>query len=73
MTLRRERERVTGALAMLIDSDQPPGLAARELARIVVSLVQEREPAEAIRISGRLIKLAALFPRSRKDISQLST
>jgi hypothetical protein len=66
MSSDRECERIVGALAMLIDADEPPGLAARELARTVVSLVRDRESPDAVRISGALIRLGARFPR-RKD------
>lgn len=64
----KDRERAIGALTMLIDSDQPPGLAAAELARTVVALVESREPRQAIEISTALMKLGKRFPRRRKAL-----
>jgi hypothetical protein len=59
----RERTRIAGALMLLIDSDEPPGLAARQLAYSVVELVEDREPLEALEISGALTALKRRFPR----------
>ena len=68
MSARRERERLTGALAMLIDSkNYPPEPAALELARTVVALVHGRKGEVAIEISGALIRLAKRFPRRSSD------
>lgn len=54
MSARRERERLTGALAMLIDSKhRPPEPAALELARTVVLLVEGRLSAMQGRTAAR--------------------
>ena len=64
MSARRERERLTGALAMLIDSKhRPPEPAALELARTVVLLVEGRRGEVALDISTALIRVAKRFPR----------
>jgi hypothetical protein len=53
------KESLVRALSAIIDHDEPPGLAARTLARSVVSLVQDREPDEAVMLTGALDGLAA--------------
>jgi hypothetical protein len=51
------------ALTMAIDRDQPPGLAAAELARAVLSLVQDRDAKEAVHIAAAIADVAQRFPR----------
>lgn len=63
MSSHRERLRLIGALSILIDSDEPPGLAARQLAQSVVELIENREGLEALEISGALTALKRRFPR----------
>lgn len=58
-----ERERVIGALVLLIDPDRPPGLAARQLAATIVALVEDREMPEVVTITTRLMRLQRSFPR----------
>lgn len=59
----RERVRLIGALALLIDADRPPGLAARKLAESVLKLVEGRGGLEALEISGAVTALMRRFPR----------
>lgn len=57
------KERLVRELAAAIDSDSPPGMAAALLARSVVSLVQDREPIEAIKLRDEIDALASRTPR----------
>lgn len=59
----RERLRIIGALVLLIDTDRPPCLAARQLAQSVVELIEDRAGLEALEISGALTALKRRFPR----------
>jgi len=58
------KERLVRELAAAIDPDSPPGMAAALLARSVVSLVQDREPIDAIKLRDEIDALAARTPRS---------
>jgi hypothetical protein len=54
-------------LAKEIDSDEPPGMAARNLARAAVCLVRDRSGPQAVLLEAELNKLAFLIPRSPTD------
>lgn len=54
-----QKEALIHALAAAIDRDAPPaGVVAKDLARAVVTLVQDRTPAEAQNISMEINALA---------------
>jgi hypothetical protein len=55
-------ERLIRQLAAEIDSDEPPGIAARNLARAVVCLVQGRDGPEAVLLEHEINKLHAAYP-----------
>jgi hypothetical protein len=57
------RHQLVCKLAELIDSDEPPGLAAHELARTIVSLVADRESTQAVLLTSALNELRTRFPR----------
>lgn len=59
-----ETEHLVRQLARAIDADEPPGMAAGNLARAVVYLVKDREPREAVILEERINHIAALHPRS---------
>lgn len=61
------KERLINELAPLIDGDSPPGLAAHRLARAAVSLIVEREPAQAIRLAKDLEDLNAEYTRPTQE------
>lgn len=61
------KERLINELAPLIDSDEPPGLAAHRLARAAVELIAEREPKQAYRIAKDLEDLNAEYERPLPD------
>ena len=56
-------ERLVHELATIIDADEPPGLAAHQLAKAVVSLVKDRESPQAILLTDMLNRLHPLFKR----------
>ncbi len=53
-----ELEDLVRRLARVIDPDEPPGLAAHQLARSVVSLVKNRGGLEAARLIAPIDRLA---------------
>ena len=57
------KERLIRELQCIIDTDEPPGMAARDLARSVVSLVQDRSGGCAIDLSVEIDNLARKYPR----------
>ncbi len=57
------KERLIHELVKAIDGDEPPGLAAHRLARAAVSLVQERDAKQALRIAKDLEDLDAEYER----------
>ena len=63
MTQPIAREHLLRALTCAIDVDEPPALAATELARAVVSLVHDRDAKEALQIAAALAQVAQRFPR----------
>ena len=60
-------ERLIRELAAEIDHDQPPGIAARNLARAVVCFVQTRDGPQAVLLEGEINKLAPRYPRPTID------
>jgi hypothetical protein len=64
-----EKEEFCRRLARIIDPDQPPGFAAHQLARAVVSLVQDRGGRDAALLVGPVNELAARF--TRPDVADL--
>lgn len=56
-------ERLIRQLAIAIDSDEPPGIAARNLARAIVCLVQDRDGPDAVLLEVEINKLAQAYPR----------
>jgi hypothetical protein len=61
-----QKEELVARLALVIDSDRPPGLAARTLARSVISLVRDRGGKEAAVLAEELDRFAVSFPRVRR-------
>ncbi len=60
-----DTEDIIHRLAIFIDADEPPGLAAHKLARAAVCLVRDREPRDAIALGDELNRLA-FDPRFRR-------
>ena len=60
-------ERLIRELAAEIDQDQPPGIAARNLARAVVCLVQDRGGPQAVLLESEINKLHPRYPRPAID------
>jgi hypothetical protein len=58
-----DKERCILLLTRIIDHDEPPGLAARNLARAVVSLVQDRSGPESIILESKINALNPQHPR----------
>lgn len=63
----RINELLIRELAQSIDSDQPPGIAARNLARAAVCLVRDRSGPQAVLLEAELNQLAARYHRSPVD------
>lgn len=61
-------ERLIRELAAEIDDDEPPGMAACNLARAVVSLVQSREASQAVLLEAEINNLSPRYPRPTIDL-----
>lgn len=58
-----EFEHLVGRVAQLIDRDEPPGLAAKQLARATLCLIKNREPKQALLIEKKMLDMDDEFPR----------
>jgi hypothetical protein len=59
-----ERDELIRWLAVHIDADEPPGLAATKLARTVLDVFENRGGPEAVLLEGELVALAERYPRN---------
>ncbi len=62
-----DKQHIIRTLAMLIDSDAPPGLSAMTLARAVVALVENREGPQRVILELELQQLDLRIPRVAED------
>lgn len=58
-----EREDLVHALAVAIDADEPPGLAARKLAQTTLQLIENRDGPEAVLLERDLEVLVNRYRR----------
>lgn len=59
-----ERDELIHWLAVHIDADEPPGLAATQLARGLLELVENRESPETVLLEREIVALAERYPRN---------
>lgn len=61
-------EHLVVILAAEIDHDEPPGLAAHQLARAALCLIRNRDGAQAVLLETELNKLHPKYPRPDEEL-----
>jgi hypothetical protein len=63
-----ERKDLVQWLAVHIDADEPPGLAATKLARTVLEVIENRDGPEAVLLERDIAMLAHRYRRQPEDV-----